>query len=115
MFGVVEIGLIQGASLAAINRSGIAVPELIEIRRIEIDHPARAAIQLDREMRAVDRLDGAGVAVMDAGLLVGRGELDSIASRKSEPAMGRVELVILAQLSPPLPYGAQRRIELLHI
>src|SRR5690348_11310787 len=87
MLRMVEISLIEGAALAAIDRPGVAVAELVEIRRVEIDCLALAAVELDRKVGAVDRLDRAGSAIVKAGLLVGRGELDAVASSKGVPAM----------------------------
>ena len=108
---MVEIGLIERAALAAIDRAGIAVTELSEGSGVEGDRFGLRPVEPHGDMRAVDRLDGAGGAVVDAGLLVGRGELDAVARRKFMAAVRGLEGVAGAELSPALSHGAQRRIE----
>ena len=103
VFGMIEIDLIEGVALALVDRAGIAVAEMIEIRRVEIDRLGLAAVETDGKMGAVDRLDRAGVAVVDAELLVVAGELDAVAGAELKAAVrrsGSRDLPIRARRAP---------------
>ena len=89
VIGMKQIGLVERSSLPFVDRAGIAVAERTEIPRIEIDRPELLGVETDRQMRAVDRLDGAGGAVGDALLAVVAGELDAVADGQDSRAERR--------------------------
>ena len=88
---MIEIGLVERAALAAIDRAGIAVPELLKLSGIEDERLRLPAVELHGDLAALDLLDDAGIAVGDAGLLVGAGELDAVAGRERGTAVRRGE------------------------
>jgi len=55
--------LIEGLALPFVDRAGVAVAELIEAGGVEVDRLRLLAVEPDRDMRSVDRLDGADAAI----------------------------------------------------
>ena len=60
---------------------------MVEGGGVEADRLALAPVERDGKVGAVDRLNGAGRAVDDARLLVGRRELDAVAGGEGKAAV----------------------------
>ena len=52
MLGMIEIGLVERAALAAIDRAGIAVPELLKLSGIEDERLRLPAVELHGDLAA---------------------------------------------------------------
>ena len=74
---MIEVGLVEGAALALIDRTGVAVPKFLELRGVERDAPGRAAIELHVNGCVFDARDRAGITVDESALLIGADDLDS--------------------------------------
>ena len=116
MLGVIQVRLIEGPPLPFVDRAGIAVPKILERVCIERDGAMRAAIERDGDLAAVDRLHGAGLAVVDCLRLVGAGELNPVTGREVGAAIPGFEAVIFPfQLAALLSNGADRAVELINV
>ena len=109
MFRVIEIGLVDGRTLPFVDRAGVAVAEALVLGAVETDH---LAVDFGKHASVFDVLDGADAAVVEAELLVGLEKLDAVAGGKGEPAVGAVELVILAELPELAVHLARAGVEL---
>ena len=98
MLRVIEIGLIDGVALALVDRAGVTVAETLIFGAVESDGFA-AVVQLDKNPAIFDVAHGAGVAVIEAELLIPLGELDSVAGGEGHAAAGRLEVVIRAKVA----------------
>ena len=81
---MIEIGLVERAALALVDRAGIAVPKILELGGVELDY----AIGRGRRAATVILLPsiawhGAGLAVEETLRLVGAGELDAVAGGRT--------------------------------
>src|SRR6516225_5043504 len=100
MFGIIEIGLVEGLTLPPIDGPCHSVPKLIESRGVKIDCLRLRPVEPDAEMRPVDRLYRCRISIGDAsGFVIGR-ELDGVADGKIEPAVCGRDHVIGTELSP---------------
>src|SRR5271154_2635359 len=88
MCGMIEIGLVDRAALAFVNRAGIAVPKILEHGRIEREQRAVFAVEANDDPAPLDAADDAGIAVIDVEALVGAGELNPV-------ALGKIMLSVL--------------------
>src|SRR5271168_3516311 len=115
MLRVEQIGLVDGAALALVDRARIAVPEGRKRFRIEGDGPARLAVEADGDALAVDRRDDTGIAVVDREPLVGAGELEAVADREIVAAVLGLEALRRAEFSPRFPHAAEIPVQLVDI
>ena len=112
MLGVVEVGPVQGLALAFVDRPRIAVPEALEVgggpSNLPPVLPGRVQRRGDLARSWVQPGDGADIAVVDAELLVGVGELHPIAHGEGGAPVLCLKLhVAPGQLAPPAPHLAQ--------
>ena len=115
VFGMIEIGLVERAALAFVDRAGIAVPELFELLGVERDLLTGAAVQLHVNDRVLDLGDRAGMAIEEPALLGGADDLDAVAGCIGLlPAPGR-EFAVLSQLAAFAAHAPDRGIDLVHV
>ncbi len=75
------------------QRYGVAMVEVPELRRIETDQALILAVHQHRKFARLDLPDGAGDAVGDAEPFVQRGRMDAVAGGKlTASSAGKAEL-----------------------
>ena len=89
------MGAIDCDALALVDRGGIAVIDVVV--GPYIDRDAAAAVQPDRDRRALNALDRGKAAVADPELSIVLEEIQPVAGREQPRSRGRRDAMILAE------------------